>query len=406
MKNSKNPKIEFNSTTVGLKVLKKELNKTKILEKIDKLCPKLSGYSVSKIFTASIFKNILNVPTYTQTQEEFMETPEFECLANRTTLGRNIQRLGKLENYNCILLTLVIFIITTFKILSHNIRIVIDGTTIEVSKKSKYEGVDWVWDNAQGKNVWGYEVTIIALTFEGIYIPVYFEIGEMKKSKILKILIELKTIFNTNKILFDGGYASDSFYEKLTENGFIFYTKVAKNWLFNNGLTENIETIKNKVVFSKNEKYYTIKAFREKKGKTTDVSYSLCFKKNDPRVILTNDLSENVAEKAFNEFFKRWDIETCNDELKDNFCFEKLPIRNLDGIIGYLLSCFVAMILMVLIKIKFKDKLGNLFNKGFKKIIRFIILVKAKWKSWKKLDKLLFRVDFKFKWFYEHYGLA
>ena len=73
-------------------------------------------------------------------------------------------------------------------------------------------------------------------------------------------------------------------------------------------------------------------------------------------------MQENISRTSFKEFLKRWDIETCNDEIKDNFCFEKLPVRNKNGIIGHILSSLFAYNLVSIIKIKFKKQLGKLFN--------------------------------------------
>lgn len=398
--------IIFNTNTAGLTVLMKELKETRLFNLIDSKCPKNSGYLVSDIVTTSIIKNILNIPTYTETSEEIKELPEFDCKAYRTTLGRNIRRVGKLDDYNIFLSILVTDFVKKFKIKSNEIRIIVDGTTIEVSPNSKYEGVDWVWDNAQSKLVWGYEVTIVAIAFRDVYLPIHFEFGEMSKENLEIRFSIIRMFTGANIVLFDGGYACDSFYENLTKNNFKFYTKVPIDWWFNNGKNIQIKEMKKQPTYSKNKEFYTIKAFRVKNNKLTNIEYSLCFKKGDKRVLITNNLEEDIAETTFNEFFKRWDIETCNDELKDNFCFEKLPIRDKSGIIGYLLTCLLALNLMTIIKFKHRKKLKNVFNKGFKKIIRWLIKVKAKWNSYTKLNKLTFREKYMFKWFYEEYGLV
>ncbi len=397
----------FNTTTAGLAVLKQELKETKILNFIDMECPKLYGYPVSEIITSHIVKNVLNISTYTQTSEELSEIPEFHSSAYRTTLARNIRRVGRLENYNFPLSMFRTYFIKKFGINSNEIRIVVDGTTIEVSQDSKYEGASWVWDNAQSKNVWGFEVTIIAIIGNGFYLPIHFEFGEMSKEDLHTIFLVIRMKTKANIVLFDGGYACDKFFENLTQSGFEFYTKIPINWWFNNGKNEQTRDLKKQTSFSKNKKFYTIKAFRVKNEKPTEIAYNLCFKKDDPRVLLTNNLKEDISELAFEEFFKRWDIETCNNELKDNFCFEKLPIKDKCGIIGYILSCLLALNLMTLIKFKHRENLGKVFNKGFKKIIRWLIKVKAKWNSYSKMSKLTrFRKKFRFKWFFEEYHLT
>lgn len=203
---------------------------------------------------------------------------------------------------------------------------------------------------------------------------------------------------------FDGGYASDDFYENLTLNGFIFYSKVPKSYIFNNGLSENVNSMQDKLKLKK-DKYHKIKANRVKNKEITEDIYSLCFKGDDPRIIITNNLICG-ASKAFKEFKIRWDIEVCNSELKSNFCFEKLPVKNKKGIIGYLLTTMMALNLVTLIKLKHKNKLGKMFNKGFKKIIRQILLVKAKWESLFELAKAKFKERFKHKWLYEAYKLT
>ncbi len=398
---------QFNTTTAGLAVLKQELKETGILNFIDRECPKNSGYPVSEIVTSSIVKNILDIPTFTEAAEKIKELPEFNSKAYRTTLSRNIRRVGKLKQYNMPLSLFGTYFIEKFGILGNELRIVVDGTTIEVSRGSKYEGADWVWDNAQSKLVWGFEITIIAITGNGFYLPVHFEIGYVSKEDLHSRFLIIRMLTGVNTILFDGGYACDEFFENLTKSNFEFYTKVPDNWWFNNGINEQIKNLKKQVSFSKINKYYTIKAYRVKSDKLTNITYSLCFKENDSRVLLTNNLKENISELAFEEFFKRWDIETCNDELKDNFCFEKLPIKDKKGIIGYILTCLLSLNLMTFIKFKHRKKLGKIFNKGFGKIIRWLIKVKAKWNSYSKLSKLTgFRRDFKFKWFFESYKLT
>lgn len=401
-----NQKFVFNTNTAGITVLKKELNKTKILNFIDMECPKNSGYPVSEIVTSSIIKNVLNIDTFKETTEELRKMPEFECFADRTTLGRNIRRVGKISGFNIPLSLYGSYFIKNFKIHPNEIRIVVDGTTIEVSPNSKFEGASWVWDNAQGKNVWGYEITIIAITFGDIYLPIHFEFGEMSKESLINRFLVIRMITKANIVLFDGGYACDYFYEELTKNKFEFYTKVPRDWWFNNGLNKQIKDLKEKALFSEKKNFYSTKVFRVKNRNLTNIQYSLCYKKKDKRVLLTNNLEENISEKTFEEFFKRWDIEICNSEIKANFCFEKLPIRDKIGIKGYLLTCFLSLNLMTFIKFKHQKKLGNLFNKGFELLIRWVIKATGRWNSYSKLSKIKFPKNFEFKWFYQNYGLT
>lgn len=404
---SKSQPKQFNTTTAGLAVLKQELKETGILNFIDRESPKNSGYPVSEIITSCIVKNVLDIPTFTEAAEEIKELPEFPSKAYRTTLSRNIRRVGNINQYNMPLSFFGTYFINKFGILGKELRIVVDGTTIEVSQGSKYTGASWVFDNAQNKLVWGFEITIIAITGNGFYLPVHFEFGNMSKEDLHSRFLVIRMLTGANTVLFDGGYVCDEFFENLTQSNFEFYTKIPVNWWFNNGTNEQVKDLKKQVSFSKKNKYYTIKAYRVKDDKLTKIAYSLCFKENDPRVLLTNNLNENISKIAFEEFFKRWDIETCNDELKANFCFEKLPIKDKAGITGYLLTCLLALNLMTLIKFKHRKRLGKLFNKGFGIIIRWFIKVKAKWNSYSKLSKLTgFCKNFRFKWFFEEYGLT
>ncbi len=397
------PNKGFNTNNAGLAILKKELNEIKILNYLDKKCPKHCGFKISEIMSTLIFKNILGIKTYTETSEEFKESSESQIDINRTTLGCNISKIGSLIDYNFYLSYMVTEILKKNNLSNKQLRIIVDETTIEVHKDSKtYENVSWVWDNAQGKLVWGYEITIIGIQFEEIFLPIHFELGKMTKTNLHNGLLVIRMTTKANIVLFDGGFASDDFYEKLTKSKFIFYSKVPKDWLFNNS---NVDKLHENIDFS-NKEFYTMKVNRTKEKEHSKNEYSLCFNKNDKRNLITNNLSENISQTAFKEFKFRWDIETCNDEIKTNFCFENLPVRNKSGIIGHILSCLIGYNLLCIVKIKFKKQLGDMYNKGFKKIIRIIICVKAKWYKYKQKIKLKLKSDFKFKWFYEEYNLV
>jgi CRISPR/Cas system CMR-associated protein Cmr5 small subunit len=393
-----------NSTqTPGIAILKKELEKTRILESIDLAHKKHSGYKLSDIVCFGIFKNTLNIPTLTESSEYFCNCPEYPININRTTISRNFKELGKLNIHNSILHKQVKLFIHSFNIKPSKIRIVIDETTIEVSKESTYEKAKWVWDNAQKKIIFGYYVTIIGIAFNDHFLPIYYQIGQPDKLELIPLFEKIRNLTKSNIVLFDGGYASDNFFEALTEKHFIFYSKVPKSWIFNNGLNESVANMRSKLNLNKNN-YYQISAFRVKDNKISNSRYMLNFKEGDARCIITNN-NKTKSYKAFREFKTRWDIETCNSEIKENFCFEKLPIRNINGIIGYLLTTFIAFNLMNTIKYRFKRKLKLLFNKGFKKIIRIIIKAKGIWSMTKKSLKLFFYPDFKFKWIYKKYNL-
>lgn len=396
----------YNTNNAGLAVLREELNEANFLNFLDKECPKHSGFKTSEIFSLCVFKNVLDIPTYTETSEEFADIAEFNLNIDRTTIGRNIAKIGNFQNYNFYLSKFVEDLLKKHKINPSLLRTIVDETTIEVDKYSKtYEDASWVWDNAQGKLVWGYEITIIGLTFNDIFLPIHFKLGKMSKDELHLRFLIIRMFTKSNIVLFDGGFISDKFFKILTKSGFIFYTKIGKSWLFNNGQNLTIKEIQEKVIFEKNSKYQTRKVFRVKGKGVSNIEYNLCFKKGDPRVLITNNLEENIARTSFKEFLKRWDIETCNDEIKDNFCFEKLPIRNKNGIIGHILTSLFAYNLVSIIKIKFRKQLGKLFNKGFKKIIRWIICVKAKWYKYRQKNKIKFSKKFKFKWFFEAYNL-
>jgi len=394
----------YNTESAGLAVLRKELNEANILNFLDKQCPKHSGFKVSEIFSLCVFKNVLNIQTMTETSEKFEQIPEFNLKINRTTIARNLIRIGKLKNYNFYLSKFVEYLLKKYRIDKSLLRIIVDETTIEVDKNSKtYEDACWVWDNAQGKLIWGYEVTIIGLSFGDVFLPIHFELGKMSKTDLHLRFLLIRMFTGANIVLFDGGFVSYNFFKKLTNSGFIFYTKVPKDCIFNNGKNLSVKELQENIVFNKNSKYQTRKVFRVKGKGVSNIEYNLCFKKNDPRVLITNNLTENIAETSFKEFFKRWDIETFNNEVKNNFCLEKLPVRNKSGIIGHILTSLFAYNLVSVIKIKFRKQLGKLFNKGFRKIIRWIICVKAKWYKYKQKIKIKFSNKFKFKWFFEEF---
>ncbi len=397
-------KTGFNTQNAGLAVLKQELEEGNLLNYMDSQCKKHSGFKTSEIFNLCIFKNVLNISTMTETSEKFSDIAEFNLNIDRTTIGRNLAKIGNLDNYNFYLSKFVEDLLKKHKINSNSLRIIVDETTIEVDKHSKtYENASWVWDNAQSKLVWGYEVTIIGLTFDDIFLPIHFELGKMNKEAIHLRFILIRMFTKANIVLFDGGFISDKFFKNLTNSKFIFYTKVGKAWIFNNGQNMSVKEMQENIIFTENSKFQTRKVFRVKGKGVSDIKYNLCFKKGDPRVLITNNLEDNISELCFKEFLKRWDIETCNDELKDNFCFEKLPIRNKNGIIGHILTSLFALNLVSAIKIKFRKQLGKLFNKGFKKIIRWIICVKAKWYKYKQKIRIKFDKKFKFKWFFKDY---
>jgi len=400
-------KPSFNTHNAGLAVLRKELNEGNLLNFMDLECPKHSGFKTSEIFSLCIFKNVLNISTMTETSEKFQDIAEFNLTIDRTTIGRNLAKIGNLDNYNFYLSKFVEKLLKKHKIKAKSLRTIVDETTIEVDKHSKtYQDASWVWDNAQSKLVWGYEVTIIGLGFDDIFLPIHFELGKMTKQALHLRFLIIRMLTGSEIILFDGGFISDKFFKNLTQSNLTFYTKVGKKWKFNNGSNLSVKEIQKNIIFSKNDNFQTKKVFRVKNKNITDIEYTLCFKKGDPRVLITNNLTLNDSNIAFKEFLKRWDIETCNDELKDNFCFEKLPIRNKKGIIGHILTSLFALNLVSIIKIKFKKQLGKLFNKGFKKIIRWIICVKASWYKYKQKIKVKFSKKFKFKWFFEKYDLT
>ena len=371
-------KESFNTQNAGLAVLKKELYEGSLLNYMDSELPKRSGFKTSEIFNLCIFKNILDITTLTETSEKFQEIGELDINIDRTSIARNLAKIGNLENYNFYLSKFVEDIISKYKIKSDSLRTIVDETTIEVDKHSKtYENATWVWDNAQGKLVWGYEITIIGLSFNDIFLPVHFELGKMSKVNLHLRFLIIRMLTKSNIVLFDGGFISDKFFKMLTKSNFIFYTKVGKTWKFNNGQNLSVNEIQKNIIFNKNSKFQTRKVFRVKGKGVSNIEYNLCFKKGDPRVLITNNMQENISRTSFKEFLKRWDIETCNDEIKDNFCFEKLPVRNKNGIIGHILSSLFAYNLVSIIKIKFRKQLGKLFNKGFRKIIRWVICIKA-----------------------------
>jgi hypothetical protein len=396
--------LSCSTNTAGIALLLKELKTTKVLNTYDNNLRKHSGFKPSQILESSIIKNVLGISTLTEACESFEFLPEYPLSINRTTLSRNFTRIGELNNHNLVLEELLKYLVNIFKITPEEILIIIDETTIEVSKNSSFENASWVFDNAQGKVVFGYYVSIIVISFRGIFIPVQYTLYKPLKSEIIIFMESIRNITGSNKISFDGGYACDEFFEELTKREFIFYSKVPKSWIFNNGLNESVEEIKEKNHLKKN-KYNQKILYRVKDSKNiTNIQYSLNFKKNDKRTIITNDLKINPS-LAFKKFKKRWDVETCNAELKENFCFEKLPIRNQNGIIAYLLTCFIALILINIIKLKNKRKLKSLFNKGFKKLIRIIIKVKGIWDSAIELTKIRLLKAFRYKWIFKKYNL-
>ena len=217
-----------------------------------------------------------------------------------------------------------------------------------MSKNSDYEGADWVWDNAKRKLVKGYEVEIIAISFKEIYLPIYFNLCKIKKKILIEQFKIIRKITKSNKVIFDGGYACDDFYKNLSEENFIFYSKVQKSWIFNNGQNVSVKKMRNNLRL-KEKQSYAIKAYRVKNNKITDDKYYICFSHGDYRALITNNLNEDkekIARKSFVNFGKRWDIETCNSEIKSNFCFEKLPVRNKNAIKGYILTTLLALSVM------------------------------------------------------------
>ena len=106
----------FNSSNAGLAVLKQELKDTNLLKILDKDCPKHSGFKSSEILTLCIFKNILNISTFTETSEIFEELPELTLKLSRTTISRNLTKIGNMKNYNFYLSKFVEDIIKKYKI--------------------------------------------------------------------------------------------------------------------------------------------------------------------------------------------------------------------------------------------------------------------------------------------------
>jgi hypothetical protein len=347
-----------------------------------------------------VVKNVLGINTLTETQEQLVTLPEMKISINRTTLSRNLSYLGDLELCNTLLLDFSKQIIEDFKIKPTQIMSIIDASTIEVYKTSNHEGATWVWDNAESKTIFGYKLEMIVLSINNLYIPVYFALDSLDKSTIINKLIEIRKLTKSSEVSFDGGYPSDEFLKELTKNKFIFYTKVPKSWIFNYGKNQSVKSIREKITLTKKVK--VIEATRIINTKYDD-NYFLCMRKGDNRNLLTNSKSKFVAKKIFEKYKIRWDVETCFKQLKENFSLEKLPVRSLTSITGFVFTSLLSLILLTRIKFKHESKLGSLFNKGFGLIIRWIIKANG---FWLKNTKIILKNTFKFKYVFESYGLT
>ena len=77
--------------------------------------------------------------------------------------------------------------------------------------------------------VCGYEITIIGLGFNDIFLPVHFELGKMSKDSLHTRFLFIWMFIQSNIVLFDEGFISDKFFKMLTKSGFIFILKLENN---------------------------------------------------------------------------------------------------------------------------------------------------------------------------------
>jgi len=353
------------TTFAGLAIYAKLWNKYEISKNFDSLVSKNSGAKYSKIMQNILFgklidANSMSALSYVDKQEYFFKE---NVGLNRTTYGRNIKKLNNNLRKKFLLKFNNKFI--SYKEINEDSIIIYDTSAIKAEGKN-YEDKKWVWDSCEEKMIQGYALNKLLLKTKKLSV-LDFDLNIDDKNILVEKFKEARRQTSVNKIVFDAGpdVRGMDFFKKLDEEGFLFYTKVVSNWIFNFGKDIKVSQLKELLKHRlKKEKIISLEVWKD------DMLLRLVFVFNDPRVYLTNDLTISV-EKIVKYYQWRWDIEISFREEKQNLGLNILPCLNKQGIKTHILIVLLAFVLSQLIVGKVK------IVKGIKLIKRKIVKVFA-----------------------------
>lgn len=211
--------------------------------------------------------------------------------------------------------------------------IALDDTVLAKAFGKKFRQASWVWDSAQERAVFGYNLVFVVWSNGRITVPLcwrwYRQYGATKIELAQSLLKEVAYVWHLKPkyVLMDGFYPAKEIVNQLTQYGWYFVTKLKKNRVISGcRLDEDLVD----------------------EGDATLGWLSDCCQvrvvKYDSRYLATNDLS--LRKKKIREWYgHRWVIEECFRSLKQELHFAKCQARSktaqekhlLCGVIGYLI---------------------------------------------------------------------
>ena len=325
-----------------------------------------------------ILKSLLKEPSQhlSTVARNINNNTTFENRENRVTHG-----LGSMDNdiLQAIELAMVLDQLT-----DKDFHIIVDASTIEKRyAKNGLEGPYYTYDNAQHKTVFGYaKTTVLAATNDHIVFPLGQIIHEKKegrlhKSEDTKQLLErvLDALVSAKKrpsyIVADTGYEGNDFMNFINNYGlfFIIRSKSNRNFIkdgvkhkFDEIPKFDFETVTTVREFQNRERVDFILKSVQVKLKDVAFDVNLVVADNQietPMLLITNIpiQSVNDLEQIFYRYFKRWDIETFFQLVKEKYEIEKMLVQSILSMNNFLTLIFMTVnIVSSLIKRKSKTK--------------------------------------------------
>lgn len=361
--------LDLNNFTsyAGSCKVQKVLSSEKLKTFLDTQLNKRSGEKMSDIFSHLICKTITQTNSLAELKR--LQDPIIQPVSDRTTLGRQIDKFASISTQ------ILKFFISEKFLKSKNLLIIIDSTLLKAEGKT-YKNAIKLYDHNKNQYYYGYQVCTFILSNGKEFYPFKFIINDESKSSILKILEEMRFLFNTNKVAFDAGFKGDEFFEELDKRDFLFYTKATRNWYFNYGKNYKAEDHLASMQ-AQSSVYNEREVFRD------NLKLRLVSRKHDNRLILTNDFSCSTR-KAFGKYVQRWDVETFFKEAKETLLLQKFMRRKTyDSIIAHITLIFASFSILM----QFSRKL-SLKVKGFQLFLETYIQIKALVKKTKQKFRL------------------
>ncbi len=350
--------LDLNNFTsfAGSCKVKKILSSEKLKTFLDTNLNKRSGEKMSEIFSHLVCKTITQTKSVAKLTR--LSDPILQPISDRTTIGRQIDKFAPISTQ------ILKFFISEKFLNGGDLLIILDSTLLKAEGKT-YQNAIKLYDHNKNQYYYGYQVCSFILSNGKEFYPYKFIINDESKTSILEILEEMKSLFKTNKVSFDAGFKGNEFFEELDKRGFLFYTKATRNWYFNYGKDYKAEEHL-KSMQAQDSIYNEREVFRE------NLRFRLVSRKNDNRLILTNDFSCSIR-KAFGKYVQRWDVETFFKEAKETLLLQRFIRRKTyDSIISHITIIFTSFSILM----QLSGKL-NLKVKGFQMFIETYIQIKA-----------------------------